>query len=214
MDLPAPLALPRIHRLLRPLRTSLSTLLTSLTLAESRPLPAPARDLNGKSKAVDLDYGSVPPRLKRPPTTTTSSSPFQHKAKRHKTSARYGGSSRRPERKEPRVRAESRPIDLARVGMGVESVGKVGHLVRAYRNCLECAYGVDRRASGGEQPKRTGVVSLVESCARRVGEGVEDAVGAAVGDDEGAERSAFEDDEDQARLVDEWYEAVPPYARR
>ncbi|KAL8284046.1 hypothetical protein RQP46_005159 [Phenoliferia psychrophenolica] len=220
-DLPPPLALPRIHRLLRPLRSSLGSLLTSLALAEARLLPSRDPTNKGKGKArpreLDLDYGS----RKSLPSSSPFQSTQQRRAKRHKTNATYGSKRVVPlaskvqsaETRTATRREELAPVELRKCGLDEEAVAKVGHLVKAFRNVLECAYGVDRRASGGEDVvKRDKVPTLVELMARRVGSDVEEAVG---GDPEGSETemSTFEEEEDVTRLVEEWYEAVPPYAR-
>lgn len=237
--LPPPLPLPRIHRLLRPLRATLSTLLLSLHAADARAgVPTTRRDAKGKGKEradLDLDYGSAANPLKRKaaPPLVTSSSPFatsRVKKQRHKATATYG-SRRAPVAstsrassssalgvKAPRVRVVSAPVDLTVSGFDSETVGKITHLLKAYRNVLECVYGIDRRVSGvKEKAPRIGVVTLVESMARRVGWDIEDAVrsclvGGDDGDDDASPPPALEEDETQ--LVDEWYEAVPSYVRR
>ena len=207
--LPAPLALGRIHRLLRPLRASLATLLSSLTLAESRLVP-PRDGGKGKAREVDLDYANG------------NSSPFHstlHQRK-HKTSATYGTSKRGAVTAaaaavgKEKQREESGPVDLRKSGLDEELVAKVGHLVKAFRNVLECAYGVDRRKSGADEPRDvTRVPSLVELMARRVGTDLEEVVGTDEEDSEG-EMTTREEEEDVQRLVEEWYETVPPYTRR
>lgn len=217
----APLPLSRVHRLLRPLRSSLSSVQTSLSLASSRsndlllhrppPIKGKPRDL------IDREYAEGQP----------NSSPFQSTKRRHQKTTTYGSRAAQSRAREPnKVVAAPVPLDprsrLLAAGLDAETVLKVFHLVRAFRNVLECVYGQEKDAVKGSRDPS----SLVEIAAREVGWGIEDAVRSCVDeagrsededdDNEGRRKRAksFEVEDDVTLLVDEWYEATPAYSRR
>ena len=200
----APLPLSRVHRLLRPLRSSLSSVQTSLSLASSRsndlllhrppPIKGKPRDL------IDREYAEGQP----------NSSPFQSTKRRHQKTTTYGSRAAQSRAREPnKVVAAPVPLDprsrLLAAGLDAETVLKVFHLVRAFRNVLECVYGQEKDAVKGSRDPS----SLVEIAAREVGWGIEDAVRSCVD-----EAGRSEDEDDVTLLVDEWYEATPAYSRR
>lgn len=226
---PVPLPLSRVHRLLRPLRSSLASVQASLSLASSRsndlllhrapPPKSKPRDL------VDGEYG-VTGQLRKT-DRQPSSSPFQSTKRRHQKTTTYGSKAAQSRAKEPQKAAPALvPLDprsrLLAAGLDAETVLKVFHLVRAYRNVLECVYGLEKDAvKGSREPS-----SLVEITAREVGWGIEDAVRSCVDaagrsededvdhEDKGKRAKSQEEEEDVTLLVDEWYEATPAYSRR
>lgn len=235
-DLP-PLHLNRINRLIRPLRAILKSLTLSIDLEQSRSLAIsqqPHQILNnkGKSKAVDQDYDSPFNQTKRK----------KHHAKSTYGNSKRGGSNQASGRAGTGSTASTSKIiasvdvrdRLKAGGLDEESTNKALLLFRCFKNVLEAVHGAGISFDGSS---RRGIVpSLVEIVSKEVGWSIEDAVRNCLMEaedarddldvenllssghyEEGTSRkkgSFGAEEEDENKLVSDWYETVPEYCRR
>jgi hypothetical protein len=200
-----PLPLARIRRLLRPLRSSLASLLASVALATIRSNDVALHcKRKGKEPALEDDADDA--------------SPFQAK-RRHLKTAQYGarGSKAQMQASAAPKAPTGKPLDLrGRLlagGMDSEVVLRVVAVVQAYRNVLECVYGVEQKGKGKGREDAY-VASLLDICSREVGWGIEDSVRTCLDEAGGGVGTGMMENEDGQLLADEWYDACPSYCAR
>lgn len=206
---PAPLPLSRIHRLLRPLRSSLNAFNTSLAAAQAR---TSAEQAAVAAKAASASAG---PRVRvgerdgewKADGSSNNSSPFGgaqgRKKKARKEGATYGNRrvAKKPAAALVKTASTAAPGDLKSmlVDAGVSEpavLARAQGLLRAWTNVLEGVYGARNPKGKGKArdlPVRerdpSKVRSLVEMMAMEVGWGIEDAVQSCIGAGEAAEPS-------------------------
>lgn len=231
------LHLNRINRLIRPLRAILKSLTLSIDLEQSRSLAIlqqPNQTINkkGKNKAIDQDYDSPFNQTKRKKHHVKSTYGNSKKGGGNLANGRVGTGTKTSTGKTTTSSDVKERLKAA--GLDEESTNKALLLFRCFKNVMEAVYGIGITFDGSS---RSGIVpSFVEIVSREVGWSIEDAVRNCLMEAEDArddldvdnlltsghdeqEKSRRKDnvsaeEEDENKLVSDWYETVPEYCRR